>query len=63
VSEMTADVEAEAVDEEEVPETYTTESAPASAPTRQISVTVAAGGTGRRKEAIARVRKIGRAHV
>jgi len=55
---MTADVEAEAVDEEEVPETYTTESAPASAPTRQISVTVAAGGTGRRKEAIARVRII-----
>ena len=58
MSEMTADVEAEAVDEEEVPETYTTESAPASAPARQLAVTVAAGGTGRRKEAIARVRII-----
>jgi len=56
VSELTADVEAEAFDEEEVPETYTTESAPSSAPARQLSATVAAGGTGRRKEAVARVR-------
>ena len=60
MSEMTAEVEAEAFDEEEVvPETYTTESAPAaSAPARQLSATVAAGGTGRRKEAVARVRII-----
>jgi small subunit ribosomal protein S9 len=58
VSETTAEVvEAEAIDEDEVvPETYTTESAPASAPVRQLVATVAAGGTGRRKEAVARVR-------
>jgi small subunit ribosomal protein S9 len=57
VSEMTAEVEGlDAFDEEDVPESYTTESAPVSAPTRQISATVAAGGTGRRKQAVARVR-------
>lgn len=58
MSELTADVEAEVFDEDDAPESYTTESAPASAPTRQISVTVAAAGTGRRKEAVARVRII-----
>jgi small subunit ribosomal protein S9 len=59
VSELTADVEAvEAIDEENAPESYTTESSPAAAPARQLSVTVAAGGTGRRKEAVARVRII-----
>jgi small subunit ribosomal protein S9 len=57
VSELTADVEdLEVIDENDAPESYTTESAPASAPTRQISATVAAGGTGRRKQAVARVR-------
>ncbi len=57
MSEMTAEVEGlDAFDEEDAPESYTTESAPASAPTRQISATVAAGGTGRRKQAVARVR-------
>ncbi|WP_349263780.1 30S ribosomal protein S9 [Actinocrinis sp.] len=57
MSELTADVEdLEVIDENDAPESYTTESAPASAPTRQISATVAAGGTGRRKQAVARVR-------
>jgi small subunit ribosomal protein S9 len=56
VSELTADIEAEPYDEDDAPETYTTESAPAAAPARQLSATVAAGGTGRRKEAVARVR-------
>ncbi|HXR71163.1 MAG TPA: 30S ribosomal protein S9 [Actinocrinis sp.] len=55
---MTADVEAEVFDEDDAPESYTTESAPASAPARQLVATVAAGGTGRRKEAVARVRII-----
>jgi len=58
VSELTADVEAEVFDEDDAPESYTTESAPASAPARQLVATVAAGGTGRRKEAVARVRII-----
>jgi small subunit ribosomal protein S9 len=59
VSEVTAEtVEAEAIDEENAPESYTTESSPAAGPARQLSVTVAAGGTGRRKEAVARVRII-----
>jgi small subunit ribosomal protein S9 len=54
---VTADIEADnAYDEDDAPESYTTESAPASAPTRQISPAVAAGGTGRRKQAVARVR-------
>jgi small subunit ribosomal protein S9 len=58
VSELTAEVvEFDSVDEEEaVPESYTTETAPASGPARRVSATVPAGGTGRRKEAIARVR-------
>jgi small subunit ribosomal protein S9 len=57
VSETTAEVEGlDTFDEDDAPESYTTESAPASAPTRQISATVAAGGTGRRKQAVARVR-------
>ncbi|HEY3869801.1 MAG TPA: 30S ribosomal protein S9 [Actinocrinis sp.] len=57
MSEQTAEVEeVESPDEEVVPESYTTETAPASAPARRVSVTVPAGGTGRRKEAIARVR-------
>jgi small subunit ribosomal protein S9 len=57
VSETTAEVEGlDTFDEEDAPESYTTESAPASAPARQISATVAAGGTGRRKQAVARVR-------
>ncbi|HEU5428017.1 MAG TPA: 30S ribosomal protein S9 [Actinocrinis sp.] len=55
---MTADVEAEVFDEDDAPESYTTESAPASAPARQLVATVAAAGTGRRKEAVARVRII-----
>jgi small subunit ribosomal protein S9 len=58
VSETTADIEA--YDEEEAPESYTTESAPApaadSAPRRAVAV--ASGATGRRKEAIARVRLV-----
>ncbi|WP_349260731.1 30S ribosomal protein S9 [Actinocrinis sp.] len=58
MSELTADVEAEVFDEDDAPESYTTESAPASAPARQLVATVAAGGTGRRKEAVARVRII-----
>jgi small subunit ribosomal protein S9 len=57
VSETTAEVEGlDTFDEDDAPESYTTESAPASAPARQISATVAAGGTGRRKQAVARVR-------
>ena len=57
MSEVTAEVEAvDTFDEEDAPESYTTESAPASAPARQLSVTVAAAGLGRRKQAIARVR-------
>ena len=57
MSEVTAEVEGtETFDEDDAPESYTTESAPASAPARQISVMVAAGGTGRRKQAVARVR-------
>jgi small subunit ribosomal protein S9 len=55
---LTADIEAEVFDEDDAPESYTTESAPSSAPARQISATVAAAGTGRRKEAVARVRII-----
>ena len=58
MSELTADVEAEVFDEDDAPESYTTESAPASAPARQLVATVAAAGTGRRKEAVARVRII-----
>ena len=58
MSELTADVET--LDEEEVvPETYTTETAPAAdAPVRRAANLVPAGGTGRRKEAVARVRII-----
>ena len=57
MSETTAEVEGlDTFDEDDAPESYTTESAPASAPARQISATVAAGGTGRRKQAVARVR-------
>ena len=57
MSETTAEVEGvDTFDEEDAPESYTTESAPASAPARQISAAVAAGGTGRRKQAVARVR-------
>ncbi|MGH6653822.1 MAG: 30S ribosomal protein S9 [Actinocrinis sp.] len=57
MSETTADVvEAEAFDENDAPESYTTESAPASAPAQQLVATVPSGGTGRRKEAVARVR-------
>ena len=57
MSDVTAEVEEiESLDEEVVPESYTTETAPASGPSRRVSATVPAGGTGRRKEAIARVR-------
>ena len=57
MSETTAEVEGvDTFDEEDAPESYTTESAPASAPARQLSATVAAAGLGRRKQAIARVR-------
>jgi len=57
VSETTAEVEGvDTFDENDAPESYTTESAPASAPARQISAAVAAAGLGRRKQAIARVR-------
>ena len=57
MSEVTAEIEdVEAFDENDAPESYTTESAPASGPTRQLVATVPAGGTGRRKEAVARVR-------
>ncbi len=56
MSEQTADIEADVFDEDDAPESYTTESAPSSAPARQLSATVAAAGTGRRKEAVARVR-------
>jgi small subunit ribosomal protein S9 len=56
VSEQTAEVEA--FEDEEAPESYTTESAPAAAPVRRIVATAPSGGLGRRKEAIARVRII-----
>ncbi len=56
MSELTADIEADVFDEDDAPESYTTESAPAAAPARQLSAAVAAAGTGRRKEAVARVR-------
>jgi len=60
VSELTADVEAvEALDEDNAPESYTTESAPTGTSVRPTSSNIiAAGGTGRRKEAVARVRII-----
>jgi small subunit ribosomal protein S9 len=56
VSEMTADLDYEAFDEEEAPESYTTETAPTQATVAVRRATVAAGATGRRKEAVARVR-------
>ena len=56
MSEMTADLDFEAFDEEEAPESYTTETAPTQAAVPVRRATVASGATGRRKEAVARVR-------
>ena len=56
MSEMTADLDYEAFDEEDAPESYTTETSAAPAATAVRRATVAAGATGRRKEAVARVR-------
>jgi small subunit ribosomal protein S9 len=56
VSELTADLDVESFDEEDAPESYTTDTAAAPTTTSVRRATVAAGATGRRKEAVARVR-------
>ena len=56
MSEMTADLDFEAFDEEDAPESYTTETSNAPTTVAVRRATVAAGATGRRKEAVARVR-------
>ena len=58
MSETTADIEYEAFDEEDAPESYTTETAATATTVSVRRATVAAGAVGRRKEAVARVRII-----
>ena len=56
MSETTADLELEPFDEEDAPESYTTETAATATTVTTRRATVAAGAVGRRKEAVARVR-------
>ena len=58
MSETTADLDYEAFDEEDAPESYTTETAATATTVSVRRATVAAGAVGRRKEAVARVRII-----